>query len=153
MGSMAKHKIDEVYGIVRGGVPLTYVSRPQVDDRFLNEIHRDQHITIYGSSKQGKSSLLKVALKPDDYVVVQCGTDWTREKLYSNVLKEIGVTIIESTTRGKSTSGEVATSVGAEARAPWVAKLTTSLQAKYGKGTSASTVEKNIPIDLSSPLT
>jgi len=152
MARKGQYKVDEVYGIVRGGVPLTYVSRPQVDDRFLNETHRDQHIVVYGTSKQGKSSLLRVGLKEDDYVVVQCATNWTREKLYSSILKEIGVTFVESTTRARATTGEVGSSVGAEAQMPFVAKLTTRLQAKYGKTHTDTVVERTIPLDLSSAI-
>lgn len=89
MARMKKYRVDEVYGVTRRRVPLTYESRESVDDRFLNEMRRDQHLVIYGTSKQGKSSLLKVALEEGDYVEVQCGTSWTKETLYGTFLKNL----------------------------------------------------------------
>jgi hypothetical protein len=88
MASKDEYKLDNVFGITRQGVPLTYVLRPDVDGRFLNEITRDQHIVVYGSSKQGKSSLLQTALNPEDYVAVQCSIDWDKEDVYRAILKE-----------------------------------------------------------------
>ena len=93
MEDPATNKLDQVYGIARQAVPLTYVSRSKVDDRFLNEITRDQHIVIYGSSKQGKTSLLLTALRPEDYVAVQCAIDWSKEAVYRAILKEVGVSV------------------------------------------------------------
>lgn len=53
-----RYRLDDVYGMARRRVPQSYVERDAVDARFLNELGRDNHIVIYGSSKQGKSSLL-----------------------------------------------------------------------------------------------
>jgi hypothetical protein len=36
MASKDEYKLDNVFGITRQGVPLTYVLRPDVDGRFLN---------------------------------------------------------------------------------------------------------------------
>jgi hypothetical protein len=46
MSEPQTYKLNEVYGIARARVPKTYISRPDVDDRFLDEITRDQHIVI-----------------------------------------------------------------------------------------------------------
>jgi hypothetical protein len=102
MGAPHEFKLDEVYGIARQGVPRTYVSRPAVDDRFLNEITRDQHIVVYGSSKQGKSSLLRTALSDADFVAVQCAIDWDKEAVYRAILKEIGISVAETETHTHS---------------------------------------------------
>jgi hypothetical protein len=48
--------LDEVYG-VRRDLPLNDVSRTNVDDVFVNSLATDKHIVVFGSSKQGKTSL------------------------------------------------------------------------------------------------
>ena len=142
-------RTNEVYGIVRRGVPKTYVSRTDVDDRFLNEITRDQHLVIYGSSKQGKSSLIQTALQPSDYISVQCATDWTKHTLYSAILRQAGVTLKDGTTRTKGSSSEVTAEIEAEVKAPFFASLIARLQGRAGTQRSTSVVLKEIPLDLS----
>lgn len=152
MPKREEHRVAEVYGVVRRGVPLTYVSRPKVDDRFLNEITRDQHIVIYGTSKQGKSSLIITALEDADYVAIQCATNWSKRDLYAAVLKELDVALIESTTRSTARSSELSAQAGVEGGTSWIAKVTGSAGAKAGRTNTDSQVEKTIPINLDSGL-
>ena len=71
MAPKVKHRAADVYGIGRD-LPLNYVSRKAVDDYFVANLTRDKHVIIYGSSKQGKTSLRKHCLIADDYIVVHC---------------------------------------------------------------------------------
>lgn len=137
MEDPATNKLDQVYGIARQAVPLTYVSRSKVDDRFLNEITRDQHIVIYGSSKQGKTSLLLTALRPEDYVAVQCAIDWSKEAVYRAILKEVGVSVAETQTKSASGTREVRAEIKFEGGVPIFAK------AKGGADVGASKTRGN----------
>lgn len=47
---------NEVFGI-RVEPVLSYVTRPEVDDKFNAALATDHHIVVYGSSKQAKTSL------------------------------------------------------------------------------------------------
>ena len=49
-------KTSEVFGI-RVEPVLSYVEREAVDGKFKDAIDSDHHIVVYGSSKQGKTSL------------------------------------------------------------------------------------------------
>ncbi|GAB2510777.1 hypothetical protein GCM10027064_05330 [Microbacterium petrolearium] len=147
---MEKNRLDDVYGLTRRRLPLTYTERPQVDARFINELGRDNHIVVYGSSKQGKTSLLLRTLKEDDYVVVQCSTDWSKEKLYAGILKQVGVTITESTTRSATRSEELGSEVGGEVAASVFAKIRAKVTGKATDTDGESVIERAIPIDLSS---
>ena len=69
-----KHKASDVYGIGRD-LPLNYVS-DAVDEVLVNSLTRDKHLVIYGSSKQGKTSLRKHCLQESDYIVVHCSKKW-----------------------------------------------------------------------------
>lgn len=98
-----KHRTADVYGIGRD-LPLNYVSRKAVDEYFVANLTRDKHVIIYGSSKQGKTSLRKHCLKDDDYIVVHCSNKWGIADLNSAILKRVGYEVTQSTT--KTTSGK-----------------------------------------------
>ncbi len=88
----------EVYGIARD-VPRNYVVRPGADGALVDSLTRDQHLVIYGSSKQGKTCLRKWNLTDDDYIVVTCSNKWNVAQLHSAILKAAGYTIEQSTKR------------------------------------------------------
>ncbi len=92
---MKTYIVDEVYGISRE-VPLNYVERKNVDERLVESLTRKKHITIFGSSKQGKTCLRKHCLDSKDYIVVQCSNKWTISDLNANILKRAGYEITES---------------------------------------------------------
>lgn len=98
-----KRRAADVYGIGRD-LPLNYVSRKAVDEYFVANLTRDKHVIIYGSSKQGKTSLRKHCLKDDDYIVVHCSNKWGIADLHSAILKRVGYEVTQSTT--KTTSGK-----------------------------------------------
>jgi hypothetical protein len=98
MASEVKNKVVDVYGINRD-LALNYVVRKEVDDSFVNNLTRDKHLVIYGSSKQGKTSLRKQCLKDDDYIIVHCSNRWSVGDLHAAILKRVGFEVTQSTTR------------------------------------------------------
>lgn len=100
---MKKYSVDDVFGI-NCDLPLNYVERESADDILVNNLARRQHLVIYGSSKQGKTSLRKHCLKPDDYIVVHCSNKWALDHLHEAILKHAGFELTVSTT--KATSGK-----------------------------------------------
>lgn len=91
------HSVDEVFGINRD-LPLNYVERNSADNILLNNLTRNQHLVVYGSSKQGKTSLRKHCLNSDDYVVVHCSNKWTLDNVHEAMLKQAGFELTVSTT-------------------------------------------------------
>ena len=61
----------DAFGVGRD-VPLNYVTRPNVDEKFVESLTRDKHVVIFGSSKQGKTTLRRHCLEEDDCIVVSC---------------------------------------------------------------------------------
>jgi hypothetical protein len=101
---MVKHRRDDVFGISRD-LPLNYVVRKSADVSLIDNLTRDKHLVIYGSSKQGKTSLRKHCLKDDDYIVIQCSNTWKVEDINTNILKRAGFEVNQSskmTTTGKN---------------------------------------------------
>ena len=108
-----KNRAADVYGIGRD-LPLNYVSRKSVDEYFVANLTRDKHIIIYGSSKQGKTSLRKHCLKEDDYIVVHCSNKWGIVELHSAILKRVGYEVTQSTTKTISGKNKIAAGFKAE---------------------------------------
>ena len=109
--------LDDIYGISRD-LPLNYVERKYVDDTFRRNLNRKKHVTIFGSSKQGKTCLRKHCLKDDEYILIQCNNRWSISELNANILKRAGYELTESTK----------TSMGGKA------KLIASIKATLGIG-------------------
>ena len=89
------HKRDEVFGVQRD-LPLNYITRSAVDDVLIGYLTREKHVVIFGSSKQGKTSLRKHSLNDNDYVVVQCSNKWDLSELHGSILKQVGYQITQS---------------------------------------------------------
>ncbi|MFY3082009.1 hypothetical protein ACOTF2_18260, partial [Achromobacter xylosoxidans] len=99
---MESYSVDEVFGITRE-LPLNYVQRQAVDDKLKSELKAGHHVVIYGSSKQGKTSLRKHCMRPEDYILVQCSNKSDMGELHANILKRAGFEITQS--NKKSLSG------------------------------------------------
>ena len=94
----AIYKTSEVFGISRD-LPLNYITRYSVDNILVENLTLDKHVVIYGSSKQGKTSLRKHCLQESDYIVIQCSNKWSLSELHAAILKEAGYEVIQSETR------------------------------------------------------
>lgn len=97
------HKTSDVFGISRE-IPLNYVERKLVDQKLLDNLTRGKHLVIFGSSKQGKTSLRKHALSEEECIVVHCSNKWSISDIHSAILKKAGFELTQSSS--KSTSGK-----------------------------------------------
>lgn len=122
------HKLTNVFGTSRD-VPETYIERHGVDARFLNDITRDKHIVIHGSSKQGKTCLRKHHLNESDYIVVQCTRETTKAKLYEMLLKQADIKCEVGNTTTVTGGYTLQVKVEGEGKVPLVAKATAGTSA------------------------
>jgi hypothetical protein len=111
---LREYMTDDVYGISRD-LPLNYVDRDGVDSLLIDNLSRRKHIVIYGSSKQGKTSVRKRCLKDDDYISVQCNNQWELKDLLSNILKRAGYRITLSEKKTVSGINKIVAEVGLNA--------------------------------------
>ncbi len=121
------HTVDEVFGVSRD-LPLNYVTRDVVDTKLIDNLSRDSHLVIYGTSKQGKTSLRKYCLKDTDYVVVSCQNRWNLAETHAAILKECGYSVRQSTSKTVSGSNKITASIGAKGGIPLVAEAKESLR-------------------------
>ncbi len=112
-------RTDEVFGI-RAEPVLSYVTRETVDDKFKAAVATDHHIVVYGSSKQGKTSLRQKLMPDSKCVIVRCAPKMTTESIYSSVLRQTGVKIQTIETKESTFGGKVTTKVGFKAMIPWI---------------------------------
>lgn len=141
----AENRTSDVFGIQRD-VPRNYVTRPRVDDVFVESLTRDKHIVVYGSSKQGKTSLRKYNLKPEDYVSVTCNNTATLGQLHSAILKEVGYTIEQSTTRTATGETKINARLGVTVNLG-IAKLSGDIGGDDSTGELMETVEVALELD------
>lgn len=97
------HNTADVFGISRD-IPLNYVVRESADNVLVDNLTRDKHLVIFGSSKQGKTSLRKHVINEEYYIVIHCSNKWSVADINSAILKKAGFELTQSTS--KATSGK-----------------------------------------------
>ncbi|MBT2153467.1 hypothetical protein KKI34_17430 [Pseudoalteromonas tetraodonis] len=65
------HKTADVFG-VKSTLIKSYIERDSVDEKFKTALEDGNEVIVYGSSKQGKTSLILKHLTEDQYVKVEC---------------------------------------------------------------------------------
>ncbi len=83
-------QLGEVFGIAASVPAHTYVDRAGLDKRFTYLVGQDRHIVIHGASKQGKTILRKKNLPENNSIVVQCGANSGRDRIYLEILRQLG---------------------------------------------------------------
>ena len=99
-------KTSEVFGISRD-LPLNYVARESADNVLLDNLTRDKHLVIFGSSKQGKTSLRKHIINEKDYIVIHCSNKWSISDINSAILKKSGFELTQSTSKTASGKSKI----------------------------------------------
>ncbi len=143
----AEHKTADVFGIQRD-IPRNYVPRKKVDDVFVDSLTRDKHIVVYGSSKQGKTSLRKYNLQLEDYISVTCSNTATLAQLHSSILKEAGYTVEQSTTRSVTGESKINAKISAQFSLG-VARVGSEIGSTGGGGETTETTEVALELDPS----
>ena len=143
-------KTGDVFGISRE-LPENYVERPGIDEKFVDSLSRKQHIVIYGSSKQGKTSLRKHCLREDDTIVVSCQNNMDLRALHAAILKQVGYQVQESTTRTSDGKHKLELSFGGKIGNALLGEV--SGGAKYGHdgGGQETTLRKHLQLDPGDP--
>src|SRR5215831_4728707 len=101
-------KLEEVFGV--SSTPVrSYVQRSSVDGRFLEAVKADKQIVVYGSSKQGKTSLVQEHLPYEKNIVVRLTPKTSISDIYQSILRQLQIRLRTENT--ESTGREFATSV------------------------------------------
>lgn len=138
------YHLDEIYGISRD-VPLNYVERESVDEAFRRNLRRGKHITIFGSSKQGKTCLRKHCLDASDYIVVQCSNKWTLSNLNAHILKQAGYELTESTKMSINGKAKLIASIKSKSI---FFPVDVGVESSLEEGNESETVYRQLELDI-----
>lgn len=143
-------KTSDVFGVSRD-VPLNYVERNSVDDRFVANLALDKHVIVYGSSKQGKTCLRKHCLDEKDSILVQCQNGWGLEKLAEAILKEAGYKVEVTSEKTVEQKYKLRASVSAALKALGFGEATSTAETEAESGSSTTKLVRPIEIDPGDP--
>ena len=99
-------KLEEVFGVSARPV-LSYVERPEVDTRFVETMSSDKEAIVYGSSKQGKTSLVSKHLPYDKHILISLTPKTTVLDIYQTILSKAGIRISAGVTDKRSTEASI----------------------------------------------
>ncbi|EFE55468.1 hypothetical protein PROVRETT_05757 [Providencia rettgeri DSM 1131] len=120
-------------------LPENYVTRKAIDDKFVEALMQETHVVVYGSSKQGKTSLRKKNLLPDDYIDVTCSNNWKLEDLHVAILKKIGYQVSTSTSKTLRGTSKIKLSI----KIPFISKAALDINGDIAKTIN----KKNLELD------
>jgi len=92
-------KVEDVFGVSVKQVK-SYIEREHVDDKFKEALRSEKQVIVFGSSKQGKTSLVKKYINHDDNIVVSLSPKSTLKDIYQSILRKSGVTLRTSYSDG-----------------------------------------------------
>jgi hypothetical protein len=122
-------QLGEVFGIA-ASVPMhTYVDRAGLDKRFTYLIEQDRHIVIHGASKQGKTILRKKNLPDNRSIVIQCGANSGRDRIYLEILRQLGSQIPTEISKNLILGAELQSQASGKLNLPLVASGEAEIQA------------------------
>jgi hypothetical protein len=91
------HETADVFG-VKSTLIKSYIERDAVDERFKSALDDGNEVIVYGSSKQGKTSLILRHLDEGQYVKVECSPQTQPIDIYKSILRQLDIRYIDSET-------------------------------------------------------
>jgi len=140
-------KLRDAFGVGRD-VPLNYVSRPDVDQKFIDSLTRDKHVVIFGSSKQGKTTLRRHCLSESDYIVVSCLNTMNLADLHGAILKAAGYRIEQMQTKTVGGAWKFGAEFAGEGKVPFVAKASGKADINRESNNKLDVNSKRLELDL-----
>ncbi|MGA5585629.1 hypothetical protein ACPCHW_05080 [Pseudomonas siliginis] len=136
-----KYKTSDVFG-VRSQLIESYIERPSVDELFSAALKDKNQVIVYGSSKQGKTSLTLKHLNPDEYVKVECSPQTQAIDIYRSILRQSNITYFESDTQGLSFEISSNINAGIKVKVPFMG------EGNLGGGTADKQTQSNTSKEL-----
>lgn len=141
------YKTADVFG-VRSKLIESYIEREAVDQRFQDALVSGNEVIVYGSSKQGKTSLILRHLDPNRYVKVECSPQTTTIDIYKSILRQIGVTFVESESVAATYESGAKVGGGFRAKVPFFGDANVTAEADDRRGDTNAKTETHIEYNL-----
>lgn len=99
-------RLEKVFGVINDNLE-THVSRQEIDDCVKRAFSQKRQLVIYGSSKQGKTTLLNAHIDQENKIIVQCAPSITLPDIYKTILKKLEITIQSSSSNESEDSTKI----------------------------------------------
>lgn len=99
-------KVEDVFGVSVKNVK-SYIERERVDSKFTEALKSDKQIIVYGSSKQGKTALVKKYIDYNENIVISLSPKHSLKDIYQTILRKSGVTLRTSYSTGTGKSSTI----------------------------------------------
>lgn len=143
-------KLEEVFG-VRAKPVLSYIQRPDVDDRFVEGLKTDKQIVVYGASKQGKTSLVAKHLPYESNIVVSITPKTQLTDIYSSILRQVGVQVVSTVSESNERESSVGFGAKFKAFIPIFGGAEASTDGQVKAGNKVVTTYQEIAFNLELP--
>jgi hypothetical protein len=140
-------KLGEVFGIAASVPKHTYVDRAGLDRKFTYLVGQDRHLVIHGASKQGKTVLRKKNLPENKCLIVQCGANSTRDRIYLEILRQLETEIPTEISKSLTLGAEVKGKASGKLNLHLVASSEAEIEAEGSIERGSETVLKPVGID------
>ena len=142
------HRTEDVFG-VKSTLVKSYIERDVVDARFRAALNSNNEVVVYGSSKQGKTSLILKHLSAEEYVKVECSPQTQPVDIYKSILRQLNIRFIESETfeEGSEHGGKI--SAGFKVKIPFLGGTDVSGEMSDKKSQLTERVEQYVEYNLS----
>lgn len=137
----------DVFG-VRSTLIKTYLEREAVDKKFLSALESGNEVIVYGASKQGKTSLILRHLQEDQYIKVECSPQTVPVDVYKSVLRQIGVTFIESESTDSGSEQSLNHGGSFRVKVPFLGEADMRLDESSSSSATEGRVESHIEYNL-----
>ncbi|MGE0579661.1 hypothetical protein [Reyranella sp.] len=142
--------LEQVFGVSASQV-LSYVERPDVDNRFLDALISDKEVVVYGSSKQGKTALVSKYLPYSEHLLVSLTPRMNVRDIYQSILSKAGIKIHIGGTERRATETEVGVATRVKAMIPLFGGGEVEGGRKVTTGSGKDTQYEEVPINLELP--
>jgi hypothetical protein len=143
-------KLTDVFGVSKQRV-LSYLEREAVDGFFVKAVASDCHIIVYGSSKQGKTSLVDKHLSYDANVLVSCTPKFESTDIYTSILKSLNIQLESATEKTVGTSAKLSVGTKFRAMLPFLGSGEASMAGETGGDTRQTVMSDSLDINLALP--
>jgi hypothetical protein len=149
-GHLMKYQTNDVFG-VKSKLIASYIERSSVDEKFKSAISDGNEVIIYGSSKQGKTSLILKHLDPDQYVKVECSPQTLPIDIYKSILRQLNIPFVESETNEKSSEDSGKISGGFKVKIPFFTDVNVGAEMNDKISSKSSTTSTYLEYNLALP--
>jgi len=141
------YKTTDVFG-VKSELIGSYIERKSVDDKFKYAIKDGNEVIVYGSSKQGKTSLILKHLTEENYVKIECSPQTQPIDIYKSVIRQLDIHYVESKTLDSSYEHGGTVGGGFKIKIPVLGGANAKVEISDKKSSGTSITEKYVEYNL-----